>query len=384
MPILPKNRIEQASGADLTKLLGNQYVLADGSRRFPHHHALAPSSELTIASGVITKQRGWHTVDTQADAASDDLDTIYGGVAGDLLYLSAANSAREINVTRTGNIRFQSNHLIESGSFVSPAGSSGTFYTMGFYAAPAAHKVFTQAAPTQTYGTANSAHGSHMFVVSKEAGTKDAGTVSIVVSGTSITSAGVAAADSEVLVADITTMGTNTYYQTAKRWLGEVTYTLTLAGGATTATATCNYGKAVCDSLDERKFEIKKFEAFGRAGANDAGFDIQLLHHKATGWTYSAAAFMPGAAALCSLLTEYGAANDLVSGERFTYDRELHTAVDGTANEGFIFRIITTANKAVDFMNASVYVEAIPNDLHLKTTGQAIQLLYNGTYWMEV
>jgi len=47
----------------------------------------------TIASGVITKEAGkitWHVVDGQT-GLSDDLDTISGGAAGDILFLTMGN-----------------------------------------------------------------------------------------------------------------------------------------------------------------------------------------------------------------------------------------------------------------------------------------------------
>jgi hypothetical protein len=179
-------------------------------------------------------------------------------------------------------------------------------------------------------------------------------------------------------------MATNQYYQTTKKWVGVFTYTLTGAGGATTFDATFNYGKASYESLDERLHTIKLIECMGRAGANDNGFDIQLLHHKATGWTYSAAAFSPGTTPLCSLVGDYGANNDLALNERFKWEHELAQDVQGTASEGFLIRVITTANKAVEFMTLSIYAEAIPNDWHLKNTNQAVQLIYNGTNWMKV
>jgi hypothetical protein len=345
---------------------------------------LSDPTELTISGGEITVTQSYHTVDTEADDPIDDLDTINGGSIGDTLTLAGANDAREVRITRNGNVRFQPDHLVEGFSFSSPTGTSGTFYAAGFYASPATDANLTQASTTVTYGTANTPHGSHSFLVAGGAGSTDAGTVSIVVSGTSIDSDGNRTpADSEVLVADITTMALNKYYQTSKRWLGTVTYTLTPAGGATTYSADFNYGKAVYDSFDERLFRIKKLEVMGRAGANDTGFDIQLLHHKSTGWSYSAAAFVPGTAPVCSLATDYGADNDLVINERFSYDRELNENVLGTSGEGLIVKFVTTANKAVEFSDISFYVEAIPNDEHLQKTHQAITLIYNGTYWME-
>lgn len=63
-------------------------------------------SELTIAAGVITITTSAHTVDTQSDAASDDLDTVNGGQLGQTLILTAANSARTVVCKDgTGNLK---------------------------------------------------------------------------------------------------------------------------------------------------------------------------------------------------------------------------------------------------------------------------------------
>jgi hypothetical protein len=345
---------------------------------------LTDPTTLTIAAGVVTKTQGFHLVDTEGGAASDDLDTINGGGIGDVLVLAAANDAREIRLTRNGNIRFQPEHMIDGFTFSSVLSLFGTFYTAGYYQSPAADANLTQVATTVSYGTANSPYGAFAFLVSAAAGTTNAGTVSIVVSGTSITIGGVrTAGSSETLVANITTMGANTYYQTTKRWIGAITYTLTPAGGATVYAADFNYGLAAYDNFDSRDFTIKDFEVMGRAGADDAGFNLQLIHHKFTGWTYSAAAFVPGTAAVCSLATDYSTESDLKSGERFKYERELNTTISGTTGEGFLVRVTTTIEKAVEFMNGAVYAEVIPNDHHLKNTGQSIQLIFNGTKWMK-
>lgn len=65
----------------------------------------ADASELTISTGAITITAGVHTVDTEGDAASDDLDTINGGRTGDILVIMPANAARTV-VTKhgTGNL----------------------------------------------------------------------------------------------------------------------------------------------------------------------------------------------------------------------------------------------------------------------------------------
>ena len=69
---------------------------------------LGPRPELTISGGVVTKTASYHNLDTEADAASDDLDTINGGVIGDLIILESTDSARDVTVVHgTGNMRLE-------------------------------------------------------------------------------------------------------------------------------------------------------------------------------------------------------------------------------------------------------------------------------------
>jgi hypothetical protein len=68
--------------------------------------AITPSSALTIATGAVAAVGNFHVVDTEAAAASDDLDTISGGVDGQILVIRAANSSRTVVVKDgTGNIQ---------------------------------------------------------------------------------------------------------------------------------------------------------------------------------------------------------------------------------------------------------------------------------------
>ena len=65
-----------------------------------------PAEELTIASGVITVTGKLHTVDTESDASTDDLDTINEGRLGQIVILRAANDGRTIVCKDgTGNLR---------------------------------------------------------------------------------------------------------------------------------------------------------------------------------------------------------------------------------------------------------------------------------------
>lgn len=67
---------------------------------------LGSVSELTISSGAVTATGTRHSIDTEGDASSDFLDTINGGVDGQLLLLTAENTGRNVYLTDNGNIEF--------------------------------------------------------------------------------------------------------------------------------------------------------------------------------------------------------------------------------------------------------------------------------------
>ena len=64
------------------------------------------NTTLTIATGVVTITTSFHAIDTEAAAATDDLDTISGGQTGQVLYIHAANGARDVVAKDgTGNLK---------------------------------------------------------------------------------------------------------------------------------------------------------------------------------------------------------------------------------------------------------------------------------------
>jgi hypothetical protein len=76
-----------------------------GDNSFIGKTATKDAGELTIATGAVAVIGSNHTVDTEGDAASDDLDTISGGVDGELVVIRAENDARTVVVKHnTGNI----------------------------------------------------------------------------------------------------------------------------------------------------------------------------------------------------------------------------------------------------------------------------------------
>lgn len=99
-------------GDEITAIEGN---LLEGME-FPLRFAAA--SEVTIAAGVITVTKGVHTVDTEADAASDDLATITASGhhgAESFLLLRAANVARVVTLKDgTGNLLLNGDYDLDA------------------------------------------------------------------------------------------------------------------------------------------------------------------------------------------------------------------------------------------------------------------------------
>jgi len=85
---------------------GSESTVAAGSLTVTDFLGVGSPSELTIATGVVTATASYHKIDTEANASSDDLDTINGGSAGRILYIHPAASSRTVVVKHeTGNIQ---------------------------------------------------------------------------------------------------------------------------------------------------------------------------------------------------------------------------------------------------------------------------------------
>ena len=68
--------------------------------------SMASAAELTIVSGTVTCTQTLHRIDTEGDAVIDNLDTILGGVDGDIIIIRAENGTRTITLKDgTGNLK---------------------------------------------------------------------------------------------------------------------------------------------------------------------------------------------------------------------------------------------------------------------------------------
>lgn len=56
---------------------------------------LGIGSEVAVSVGVLTITESFHVVDTEADGATDDIDSITGGSIGDILVLRSAADGRD-------------------------------------------------------------------------------------------------------------------------------------------------------------------------------------------------------------------------------------------------------------------------------------------------
>lgn len=235
---------------------------------------------------------------------------------------------------------------------------SGTFFMMGYYDCPAADSNLTQGSPTQTYGTANASAAAHAVVVAGGAGSTNGVGLVLTVTGTSITDAGVrTTGDSEVVVEDCTAVVADQYFETTKKWLGQVVYTLTSGGGATVFSFNFNYGFASYNDVNNTDFDLRSFTFEWLAGNDDSLFNIEIIKHEETGWVYSAAAFVPGPPLVYSLITDHSTDNSLINGKHGRWKRTgVMTSVIGSTAEGLIVRVTTSSPNSIEWLNSGVGV----------------------------
>jgi len=227
-------------------------------------------------------------------------------------------------------------------SFRTPSGGSGTYYVGGFYRFHGS--AFTPAAG-DTVGTANSSYAAHALVV---LGATSADMV-VRVTGTSINDAGTrTTSDTE----DIDTSGgvADTYYETAKKWLGAVSYTRQSGTGVI-----INAGFAKYYDQNNSAFAVTGFEVTWLGGANDAAPDIELVKHSSAGWTYAAGG-TPTKASSYDMATTHSTEDNVKNNEEGAYKRaDIDLTVDGHLGEGTIWRITTTANGTFELGNILMY-----------------------------
>ena len=110
---LATNDFTQYNGTNWTNLTPQETAEAlegsnfdfTGTNTFAGKVAFKDDGELTIATGAVTITGTVHTVDTESDAATDDLATINGGSDGEIVVISPENAARTVVLVDSGNIQ---------------------------------------------------------------------------------------------------------------------------------------------------------------------------------------------------------------------------------------------------------------------------------------
>lgn len=228
-------------------------------------------------------------------------------------------------------------------SWASPAGSSGTFYVGGFYILPSAN--YTPAGGT-SLGLANVAYGAHVLIVLGA----DSTDMVVRITGTSITEQGVRTpSDTE----DLDTSGgvTDDYFETITKWIGQVSVSLLSGTGVVINHGLCKYW-----DNQNSNFRITGIEVTGRAGANDSAPNFELLRHEPRGWTYSTGGAIPPPP-LADMQIDYGTEFQLANNQPFAWKKiGLSVEIAGNVDEGVIWRLVTTANKAVEVANLTLSI----------------------------
>lgn len=221
---------------------------------------------------------------------------------------------------------------------------SATNYLKGYYTFEGTS--FTPSGSPQTLGTANIAYDGHVYFVLGASSTD----MVVRVSGTSYDdTTGRTGTDTE----DIDTSGgsTDDYYETSKKWIGQVSITLQSGTGVIV-----DYGWSSYWDNRNTKFVVSSIEWVGRAGANDSAPNIRLWHHKLTGWTYTGSGATPPTA-LVDMQSEYVTEYQFSNGEYFKFKKiGISQLIDGTGSEGIIIGIDITANNAVANSNVEIQI----------------------------
>jgi len=274
------------------------------------------------------------------------------------LYRAAANSLKtdddftigtlascdHIQTDANGKLSCNSAPSEKAWTFISPSGSSGTFYYGGYYDFNGADSNFN---PSATMGTADISYAAHMIFVCAAGASGGTDTV-VRITGTSITDTATrTAADTQDITMD-DAGAAGAFYESSKKWIGLVT--MAKQSGPDLL---CDFGWAKYWDNNNTDFTVAGLEVTLLAAANDDGFNARLLHHKASGWTYTSGAGSPvPPTAIASMQTDHVTEFELANGQNAAWKRsDLSTAISGSGSEGTIWEITTTANKAVELGN---------------------------------
>ena len=131
--VIRKNVIVEVTNAGnpvIMDKMGTKYELMVGGSFLQ----TANAQEVTISGGVITITQGYVTVDTEGDAATDDLDTISAPTldASAIIVLRASSNARTVVLKDgTGNLRLAGDFSLDHNrDTITLIGTGGLWYEL--------------------------------------------------------------------------------------------------------------------------------------------------------------------------------------------------------------------------------------------------------------
>ena len=220
--------------------------------------------------------------------------------------------------------------------------ASGDTYSGGFYILGGTANDFN---PAVNFGTANGSYAAHFMVVAA-AGATDC---VITIQGTSITDAGVETpGDSQTI--SLISGDADVYYETPEKWVGQITVTKT-AG----TDRLMNYG--LCKYWDNMNtdFTVYAFEAVWEAAKTDSGFDVNIIHHGADGWTYNAAS-EPGLPYINRMSLVHTTARSSIAGEHGAFKvTSAGVPIIGSGSEGLVFSVTTTSTNVLEYGSIQIW-----------------------------
>jgi hypothetical protein len=231
-------------------------------------------------------------------------------------------------------------------AFRSAVAGGDIVYFAGGYELAGSNNDFS---PSITFGSANISYGLHFFVVLGETAVDE---ITITITGTSITDAGTrTTSDTETITIPDTTVA-NTYYETTKRWLGQITIETT-AGTA----KNCNYGYVDYWDNGNADFQVIDVEFSWFGGANDSNTNLMLYHHKKTGWTYNAGARPTPPTPLADMDTVHSTDDSVAVGVVGAFKKTgISQDVDVSENEGIILACESSVANSILTGNAVVRI----------------------------
>jgi hypothetical protein len=200
-------------------------------------------------------------------------------------------------------------------------------YAGGFYEHAASDDAFS---PSISFGAVNVIHAAHVFVVTSAVTVDE---LTIRVTGTSVNDNGLRVpGDTDDIVIPAGTPA-NSYFE-AKKFNGQVV--IEAVSGTPVA---CNYGWSKYHDANNQDFVLVGLEAIWNSDSTDSTSDIELIHHRATGWTFNPGASATPPAPLVSRSVDFGAENEHQVGMATWKRANLSQVVRGSQSEGVLFRV---------------------------------------------